>query len=78
MSNINDYLIWRGDIPIIKDAKFNEVDSMILARFSYLLFDRIRLEKQETIESISKKMNHFKNEEFNYNGDKELILNLGN
>ena len=55
MSNINDYLIWRGDIPIIKDAKFNEVDSMILARFSYLLFDRIRLEKQETIESILKR-----------------------
>ena len=77
MSNINDYLIWRGDIPIIEEAPFNEVDSMILARFSYLIFDRIKLDEIETIESISQKMKHFKNEEFNYNGDKDLIENLG-
>ena len=77
MSNINDYLIWRGDIPIVPGAEFNEIDSMILARFSYLLFDRINLQEQETIESISNKMKNFKNEEFNYNGDKDLITNLG-
>lgn len=77
MANINDYLIWRGDVPIVPGAEFNEVDSMILARFSYLIFDRIKLEAVETIESISRKMKKFKNDEFNYNGDRDLIMNLG-
>ena len=77
MANINDYLEWRGDIPFNKNFPFNEIDSMILARFSYLLFDRIKLEKKETIKDISLKMKDFKNEEFLYNGDKELITNLG-
>ncbi len=77
MSNINDYLVWRGDIPINSKFKFNEIDSMILARFSYLIFDRIKMSKIETIESISNKMKDFENEEFLYNGDKELITNLG-
>ena len=77
MSNINDYLLWRGDIPINSNFKFNEVDSMILARFSYLRFDKIKMTKNETIESISKKMKDLDNKEFRYNGDKELITYLG-
>ena len=78
MSNINDYLLWRGDIPISDSFKFNEIDSMILARFSYLIFNKIDMQEKETIESISKKMKDFDNDEFRYNGDKELITNLGN
>ena len=77
MGNINDYRLWRGDIPINKETDFNEVDSMILARFSYLRFDKIELKEKETIESISNKMKNLKNEEFRYNGDKELITYLG-
>ncbi len=77
MANINDYLLWRGDIPISTKYKFNEIDSMILARFSYLLFDRITMKQVETIQSISKKMKDFDNGEFLYNGDKELITYLG-
>ncbi len=77
MSNINDYLKWRGDIPFSKEFPFNEVDSMILARFSYLLFNKININEKETIKSISEKMKSFKNEDFLYNGDKELITNLG-
>ena len=77
MANINDYLDWRGDIAISSDYEFNEVDSIILARFSYLLFDKIDLKENETIESISKKMKKFPNEDFNYNGDKDLITKLG-
>ena len=77
MANINDYLIWRGDVPISTEFNFNEIDTMILARFSYLLFDKIDLKEKETIESISNKMKDFENEAFNYNGDKELITNLG-
>ena len=60
MANINDYLLWRGDIPINSSFKFNEIDSMILARFSYLRFDKIKLKNKETIESISKRMKELK------------------
>ena len=77
MANVNDYLDWRGDIPISEEFGINEIDNMIFARISYLLFDKIQLEEEETIESASKKMKYFKNEEFNYNGDKELITKLG-
>lgn len=71
MSNINDYLSWRGDVPITKDTPFNEIDSMIMARFSYLIFDRIEMNEEETIKTISSKMKKLKNEEFRFNGDIE-------
>ena len=77
MANINNYLEWRGDIPMNRTFPLNEVDSMILARFSYLLFDRIKMDEKETIKSISDKMKKYKNEDFLYNGDKQLITNLG-
>ena len=77
MANINDYILWRGDIPIDEKYKFNEIDSMILARFSYLIFDRIEMTEEETIGSISEKMKDFPNEDFLYNGDKEMITYLG-
>ena len=77
MSNINDYLLWRGDLKISKEFEINELDNMILARFSYLIFNKIKMDSEETIESISKKMKDFDNEEFRYNGDKELITYLG-
>jgi hypothetical protein len=78
MANINDYLLWRGDLPIDSKYKFNEIDSMILARFSYLRFDKIEMETTETIKSISEKMSVLKESDFRYNGDKELITYLGN
>ena len=77
MGNINDYIMWRGDIPLSKEYPFNEIDNMVLARFSYLIFDKIQMEPEETIETISDKMKNFKNEDFNYNGDMDLIHNLG-
>ena len=77
MGNINDYLAWRGDIPINNRFKFNEIDSMILSRFSYMRFDKIKMSRVETIESVSNKMRVLGNDEFLYNGDKELITNLG-
>ena len=77
MSNLNDYLLWRGDIPVKEYSKLNEIDNLILARFSYLIFNKINMDEKETIETISKKMKDFKNEEFRYNGDKDMIKNLG-
>lgn len=77
MSNINDYLLWRGDIELDSKYGLNEVDSMIMARFSYLRFDKIKMEEKEKVETISSKMKDLNNDEFLYNGDKDLITNLG-
>lgn len=77
MGNINDYLDWRGDIPIIKEFKFNEVDSMIMARFSYLIFNKIKMKPSQTIKELSSLMSDFDNSSFRYNGDKNLITKLG-
>lgn len=77
MANINDYLKWRGDLPLGSTFPFNEIDSMVLARFSYLTFDKIEMEPEETIGSISDKMSSFKEEDFRYHGDRELIQCLG-
>ena len=35
ITNIIDYVIWRGDLPFERDH-FNEVDALILSRFSYM------------------------------------------
>ena len=48
--NVNDYLIWRGDIPFSKNYPFNEVDGLILARASYLPFDKISFKEGDTFE----------------------------
>ena len=40
MANIIDYIKWRGDLEL-KDSKFNEIDSLILNRFSYFPLDNL-------------------------------------
>ena len=56
MSNINDYLKWRGDIRINKEFPFNELDSLIMARFSYLRFDKIDFKNECSIKTLSLQM----------------------
>ena len=77
MPNINDYLKWRGDLSFKADH-FNEVDDMILSRFSYLPFHKIDMEDEETIEDIVTKFKSFNIEDFNIKGDKPLVDNLCN
>ena len=43
MANINDYLIWRGDLKINKDILYNKVDIIILSRCSYLWLNIIKI-----------------------------------
>ena len=76
MADFNDYLKWRGDLTLEQD-KFNEVDTLILARFSYLPFSKIVMDTFETIEDISNKIKSFKEKDFSYHGDKEMITLLG-
>ena len=47
MSNICDYIKWRGDLTLEK-SEFNEIDNLILSRFSYLPFDTI-INENETL-----------------------------
>lgn len=77
MGNIIDYLLWRGDILITKEQPFNEVDSMIMARLSYLLFDKLKLKDVITIEDAAKRMEAFPEEDFLNVNDKEFITCLG-
>ena len=76
MSNIIDYIKWRGDLSF-DQAPINEIDNIILTRFSYLPFKYIELNNMETIESISNKMKDFDIERFLWDDDKEFIKLLG-
>lgn len=75
MANICDYLKWRGDIPISIIAPFNEVDDLILTRFSYLNLDLIDFKDNMTIFDISKMFSNISI--FRDSRDKELITLLG-
>ena len=76
MTNMIDYLMWRGDIPISREYPINEVDSLILARLSYFPFDKIDLKPKETIESVSKKSLNVEDKYFSHKSEKELIKEL--
>ena len=54
MPNINDYIKWRGDLEL-NVSEFNEIDSLILARFSYLPFEILMKKEELTIEELSKR-----------------------
>ena len=55
MANIFDYIEWRGDLSLSQD-KFNEIDNLILARFSYFPFDEIIKENEViTIKELSER-----------------------
>lgn len=55
MANIIDYIQWRGDLSL-KESGFNEIDSLILNRFSYLPFDEIIKENEiVTIKELSER-----------------------
>ncbi|MCI8482579.1 MAG: DUF2974 domain-containing protein [Clostridia bacterium] len=55
MANIFDYLTWRGDLTL-EQSEFNEIDNLILARFSYLPFDNVLKEGEAiTIKEAAKR-----------------------
>ena len=53
MPNILDYIDWRGDLSFEKDP-FNEVDGLILAQLSYIIFDNVLPEGFDTSMTIRK------------------------
>lgn len=62
MANIIDYVKWRGDLTL-EEAEFNEIDSVILNRFSYFPLDDI-IRTNETI-SIKELSTRFEKEDRN-------------
>ena len=55
MANVFDYLKWRGDLNL-EQSKFNEIDNLILSRFSYFPFDNIIKENEVvTIKELSER-----------------------
>ena len=77
MPNINDYIKSHGDIKFSKKSTLNEADQLILARFSYLPFEKISLNKVETIASIANKMSQLHKQDFCWPDDEEYIRLLG-
>ena len=75
MSNIIDYLKWRGDLSF-EISPFNEVDNIILSRFSYLPLQDIYIEQRENVKSIAKKMRIIPKINFVWQDDKEFIEEL--
>ena len=54
MANIEDYILWRGDLNVVQ-APFNNVDNLILSNLVYLTFKNIVPELSYTKPSISNK-----------------------
>ncbi len=77
MSNCFDYLDWRGDIPFSVDG-VNEVDGMILSRFSYAPLELIGEVGRGTIGGICEKLSKHPNlrENLVREDDEKLIDSL--
>ena len=80
MANVCDYVRWRGDLTLAQ-SEFNEIDNLILARFSYFPFDKIIRENEiATIKELSRR---FSNQDVTklpilWKDDVELFTLMGN
>ena len=80
MANVCDYVRWRGDLTL-EQSEFNEIDNLILARFSYFPFDKIIRENEiATIKELSRR---FSNQDVTklpilWKDDVELFPLMGN
>lgn len=80
MANVLDYIEWRGDLSLEKD-EFNEIDNLILSRFSYFPFDEI-IKENETV-TIKELSERFKEKDINkmpilWEDDVNLFPAMGN
>jgi len=61
--NINDYLK-NNQAKISKENPFNNLDSLVLARVSYLPFSKIKFKNHESLKSATDKMQKLKTSDF--------------
>ncbi len=76
MANAIDYIKWRGDLTF-SNSPINEIDLMILARLSYMPYDKVELTKKTPIGVIANQMVDMKDDLFVSNGDKDFITAMG-
>ena len=79
MANVFDYLKWRGDLNLEKSS-FNEIDNLILSRFSYFPFDNII--KEDEVVTIKELSERFEKTDINpihilWKDDKEFFPAMG-
>ena len=79
MANVFDYLQWRGDLNL-EQSEFNEIDNLILSRFSYFPFDNIIKENEVVI--IKELSERFEKTDINpmhilWKDDKEFFPAMG-
>ena len=75
MSNIVDYIKWRGDLNF-KSSPINEIDNLIMARISYLPFEKVEFRDMIEFEELSKKFLKLEEKEFHQVDDIDLIKGL--
>jgi hypothetical protein len=79
MANIIDYVKWRGDLSL-KVSEFNEIDALILNRFSYFPLDTLIKENEEaTIEVLANRFEKANREEIKvlWKDDADLFPAIG-
>ena len=75
MSNIVDYIKWRGDLSFEADP-INEIDNLILSRISYLPFKEIKFNNKEKFKILANRFLELKKEDFHQIDDISLIEEL--
>ena len=75
MSNIVDYIKWRGDLSFEADP-INEIDNLILSRISYLPFKEIKFNDKEKFKILASRFLELKKEDFHQIDDISLIEEL--
>ena len=79
MPNICDYMQWRGDLTF-KQSEYNEIDALVLSRFSYFPFDTlIKSDETKTIKELAQEFNKKDIEKLPilWPNDKELFPLMG-
>ena len=76
MANMLDYIKENGNITF-QEEKFNEIDNLIFSRLSYLPFEDIKIEEEETFETIAQKLQDIDIKKFIMKNDKKLIKLVG-
>ncbi|MGN0739183.1 MAG: Mbeg1-like protein [Treponema sp.] len=75
MSNLIDYVKWRGDLPFVSNS-FNDIDALILCQISYLNFDGLVSSEVKKSVTLSDLWNTFKSDpDFERRSDLGMLIN---
>ena len=75
MSNIVDYIKWRGDLSF-RASPINEIDNLIMARISYLPYEKVNFKDMIGFEELAGQFLKLTPEEFHQIDDIDLIKEL--